>query len=129
MFAGVGLFLNGRVLPNNSIVLLRDIGEGSSGLFCLTDRARCCSNTAGGERRGAWRFPNGSEVSSNGAIYRTRSYSSVVLNKRNTFMEATGVYICSVPDNRNVIWNLYLGLFNDLNEGEQFNNIFQQLIF
>ena len=80
---GVGFYLNGRVLPNNSIVLLSDVGEGSSALFCLTDRTRCCSTTTGGERRGVWIFPNGSEVvqdSSGGEIYRSRSYSSVILN-------------------------------------------------
>ena len=30
----VSLFLNGRILPDNSIVLLSDIGEGSSALYC-----------------------------------------------------------------------------------------------
>ena len=43
-------------------MLLSDIGEDSSGLFCLTDRTQCCSKAAAGEGRGLWRFPNGSEV-------------------------------------------------------------------
>ena len=46
-------FLNGRVLPNNSI------GEGSGALYCLTD---CRSTEAGGEL-GVWRSPDGSYVS------------------------------------------------------------------
>ena len=100
-------------------MLLSDIGEGSGGLFCLTDRTQCCSTAAGGERRGAWRFPNGNEISTTGAIYRSRSYSSVILNKGSSAMEPTGVYMCVIPDKRNVVRNLHLGLFNDYNEGEQ----------
>ena len=104
LYAGVGFFLNGRVLPNNSIVLLSDIGEDSSALFCLTDRTRCCSNMAGGERHGAWRFPDGNEVlqeTMNGNIYRDRSYSSVILSRKNNATGPTGIYTCEILDFRN----------------------------
>ena len=100
-FSGVSFFLNGRVLPNNSVVLLSDIGEGSSALFCLTDRTRCCSTIAGGERRGAWRFPNGSEIMQGGDFHRNRSHSSVILNRRNDAVGPTGIYKCAIPDSTN----------------------------
>ena len=85
-------------------MLLGDIGEGSSALFCLTDRALCCSSSRGGERHGAWRFPNGSEVvqeSMNGDIYRDRSYSSLILFRRNNAVGPIGIYTCQIPDTGN----------------------------
>ena len=112
--AVVGFFLNGRVLPNNSIVLLSDIGEGSSGLFCLTDRTRCCSTAAGGEGHGSWGFPNGSEVMrsvSMREIHWNQSYSSVILNRRNKAMEPTGIYTCEIPYVRNITRTLYIGVY------------------
>ena len=36
-YADLGFFLNGRLLSDNSTVLLGDIGEGSGALYCLTD--------------------------------------------------------------------------------------------
>ena len=119
-FSDVSLFLNGRIFPNNSIVLLSDIGEGSSGLFCLTNRTRCCSTTAGGERRGAWRFPNGSEVvqeSIGGDIYHDRSYSSVILNRRNNAVGSTGIYTCEIPDAGNTTRTLYIGVYGSEDQG------------
>ena len=103
--------LNGRVLSNNSVVLLSDIGEGSSALFCLTDRTRCCSTTTGGERHGAWRFPNGSEVDMGGNFYLDRSYSSVILSRRNNAVGLTGIYTCEIPDANNARRTLYIGVY------------------
>ena len=125
LYAGVGFFFNGRVHPNNSIVFLSDIGESSSALFCLTDRTRCCSITAGGERHGAWKFPNGSEImqeSMGGDIYRTRSYSSVILNRRNNAVGPTGIYTCEIPDALNKV------LYIRVSEGSLFD-ILQNTLF
>ena len=58
----MGFFLNGRLLQDNSIVLLGDIGE--------ADRELCCSAEAGGDR-GLWRSPDG-VVQANGGIYSSR---------------------------------------------------------
>ena len=99
--------------------LLSDVGEGSSALFCLTDRTQCCSTTAGGERHGAWRFPNGSEVeqeSMGGDVYRVRSYSSVTLNRKNSTLEPTGIYTCEIPDASDAVTTLYIGVFESANE-------------
>ena len=90
-------------------MLLSEIGEGSSALFCLTNRRLCCSPTAGeGERRGAWRFPNGNEVFMNGDVYSNRSYSSVILNRRNNAVGPAGIYTCEIPDAENINRALYL---------------------
>ena len=74
-------------------------------------RLRCCSTTAGGERRGAWRFPNGSEVeqeSMGGDVYSVRSYSSVALNRKNNTLEPTGIYTCEILDADNTNRILYV---------------------
>ena len=96
-------------------MLLSDIGEGSSALYCLTDRTQCCSTTAGGERRGLWRFPNGTEVmleSGYGDIYHTRGFSSVILSRRNNAVGPTGIYTCEIPDAGNIVRTLYIGQFS-----------------
>ena len=101
-------------------MLLSDIGEDSSALFCLTDRTRCCSTTAGGERRGAWRFPNGSEImqeSMSKDIYRDRSYSSISLSRRNNAVGPTGKYTCEMPDAGNTLRTLYVEISASSNQG------------
>ena len=115
LFSGVGFFFNNNNLSNNSIVLLSDIGEGSGALLCLTGRERCCSTTRGGERRGAWRFPNGSEVMlSGGNIYHERSYSSLSLNRRNNAVGPTGIYTCAIPDAGNIVRTLVIGIYSTI---------------
>ena len=54
---GVGLYLNGRQLANNSIVILEDIGEDECALTCYTNFPDCCSVYY--IRTGEWYFPNG----------------------------------------------------------------------
>ena len=107
------------VLPNSSIVLLSTIGEGSSALYCLTDRTQCCSNVAGG-RRGAWKFPNGTDVSdkNQSGVYRIRGYSSLLLNRRRSAVGPTGVYTCLIPDEGDVLMTLYVGVYSDAAGGE-----------
>ena len=109
---GVGLYLNGSVLSNNSIVLLSEIREGNSALYCLTDRTACCSIAAGGSR-GAWRFPNGTFIENNFPnIYRTRGFSSLFLNRRSSAVGPTGVYTCLIPDARNILRTFYIGVYS-----------------
>ena len=97
---GVGFFLNGRVLPDNSAVLLSDIGEGSSALYCLTDRVLCCSVEAGANL-GRWEFPDSGGIVSSATtadIYSSKGFSSLLLNRRSSAVGPTGVYTCSIPD-------------------------------
>ena len=79
-------------------MLLRNIGEGSSALYCLTDLEECCSDVAGGGRLGLWRFPGGVNVGgdSGAVIYSRRHFSSISLNVRGGM--TTGLYTCLIPD-------------------------------
>ena len=117
-YTDVGFFLSGSTLPNNSMVLLSDIGEGSGGLYCLTDRTECCSAASGG-RNGSWRLPHGEIATSNTSInlYTTRAYSSIILNRRNGTISATGIFSCLVPDAENVLRVIHVGIFQNYEEG------------
>ena len=119
MHTELGFFLNGRVLSNNSIVLLSDIGEGSGALYCLTDREVCCSFEAGANR-GRWDFPNVHNVGSDGTadFYSSKGFSSILLNRRSSAGVPTGVYRCLIPDAGDVLRNLYIGIYDDPSAGE-----------
>ena len=110
----IRFFLNGRILPNNSIVAPGDIGEDSGALYCLTDRTQCCSTEAGGEL-GVWRSPDGSDVSGSTTadVYLVRGFSSLLLNIRSSAVGPTGVYTCVIPDAGNVLRTLYIGVWNN----------------
>ena len=112
MHTELGFFLNGRVLSNNSIVLLSDIGEDSGALYCLTDRELCCSIEAG-DNRGLWYF-----VRPNPDIYFSKGFSSILLNRRSSEGVPTGVYRCLIPDAGDVLRNLYIGIYDDPSTGE-----------
>ena len=115
-FAEVGFFLRGTFLPNNSIVLLNDIGEGSSALFCLTDRVACCS---GQHHRGLWKYPNSSLVrGSTGTIYRTRGSSSILLNRKSSATRPTGIFRCDIPNENGIIQNISIGIYSHTDEGQ-----------
>ena len=115
LHAGLGFFLKGRFFSNNSIVLLDDIGEGSSALYCLTDRILCCSIEAG-QHRGVWRFPSGRHVSdgSPDVVYSVKGFSSIHLNRRSSAVGPTGVYMCFIPSLRDAghtLSKLLLGVY------------------
>ena len=101
-------------------MLLSDIGEGSNALFCLTDRAQCCSLDAGDER-GRWQFPTGSSVTRDNAnldFYAIRGYNSIRLNRRSDAVAPTGIYTCRLPDEATGVGdNLYIGVYDDAGEG------------
>ena len=108
----LGFFLRGTLYPDNSIVLLSDIGEGSNALYCLTDWEQCCSDAAGERRRGLWRFPSGLSVGgdSGAAIYSRRGFSSISLNIRGG--RTTGLYTCLIPDAGDVTRTLSINIEN-----------------
>ena len=118
MNADVSFFLNGRLLPNNSIVAPGDVGEGSGALYCLTDRSQCCSREAGGEF-GVWRSPDGSDVSGSTTadVYLVRGFSSLLLNRRSSAVVPTGVYTCLIRDAVNDR-TLSIGVYNNPSESE-----------
>ena len=115
----LGFFLNGRLLQDNSIVLLGDIGEGSRALYCLTDREHCCS-TAAGANRGLWRSPNGI-VQGNVGFYSTKGFSSICLNRRSGTVGPTGLYRCVIPsssDRDRASSTLHIGIYSSNAQGK-----------
>ena len=104
--------LNGTTYQNNSCVPLEDIGKGDYALLCVTNL------TASETSLGNWFFPNGTRVpskyvnSTSGEqwdFYRTRSEMVVNLNRRRGGEE--GIYRCEIPDSRNVIHTIYIGVY------------------
>ena len=115
----LGFFLKGRLLPNNSIVLLSDIREGSDALYCLTDRVLCCSTEAGASH-GLWRSPDG-DVQANGDIYSSKGFSSICFSRRSRAMGPTGLYRCVIPsssDRDRASSTLHIGIYSSNAEGK-----------
>ena len=97
------LSLNRVVYPNNSVILITDIGKSpNSGLQCVTDRMSCCSALP--NRAGEWYFPSDEgivpgplEVPT--TFYRNRGDDGTVnLNRINNVIMPTGKFCCEVPD-------------------------------
>ena len=109
--------LNGTMYQNNSLVSLKDIGEGDGALLCMTDLADCCqqpyTNGIGKNAIGNWFFPNGSRVPSSNnqsEFHRTRGQSVVLLQRRRGGV--TGIYRCEIPGAMNVIQTIYIGVYS-----------------
>ena len=108
--------LNSDSYGNNSALVLTDIGEGGSGLICLSDSTQCCSgsdNPNGDTALGNWYFPDGDLVRTSGSgrdIYMDRGASMVRLNRRNNVISPTGVYRCEVVDARGNTQNILVDL-------------------
>lgn len=95
---GVYLALKGVTYPNNSVILITEIGETSNGLQCITDRMSCCRS--GGI--GVWQDSDGNALPTRRAatLYRNRGDDdgTVNLNRPNGVTMPTGRYCCVVPD-------------------------------
>ena len=107
--------LNGTIYQNNSIVTLKDIGDGEYSLHCITDTTDCCrppyTNTIGN-----WFFPNGTRVPSTGNqwdFHRTRGWRAVYLHRRRGGEE--GIYRCAIPvpqsDAEDVTQAIFIGVY------------------
>jgi hypothetical protein len=112
--AEVGFLLNGAIINNGSIVSLNSVVEGSSALYCLTNRTLCCGVNAGGANRGIWSL-NGDNLrdAATADIYFTRGFSSLRLNIRSSAVRPTGVYTCLIPDAGDTLMTLRIGLYGD----------------
>ena len=91
---------------------LEDIGEGGAALHCLTDQPACCRPPYSGAI-GNWYFPNGTRVPSSSQqwdLHRTRGHMVVSLHRRSGGVD--GVYRCVIPDTRNVIQTIYIGVYS-----------------
>ena len=99
---------------NNSLVALRDIGEGDDALLCLTNNIMCCARAQvpGGGILGNWLYPNETRVVNAGErweFYRNRGQSVVRLHRRRGGV--TGIYRCVIPDTAGVDQTLYIGVY------------------
>ena len=106
-----------RTYQNNSIVILKDIGEGDDALFCMTNQTACCqrSYTSGMKSTaiGNWFFPNGTRVPSSGDnwdFHRTRGQMMVRLQRRRGGAE--GIYNCQIPDTLGFSQTKYIGVYS-----------------
>ena len=101
---GVYIRLNGTSYPNNSNIVITDIGQGEDGaLYCITDLIECCqkNQTTTGTTRGEWLDPNGEEVgliSTNETFYKKRGRSKVYIYRRAGSILPVGKFCCEVPD-------------------------------
>ena len=114
---GVRFVLNSTTYPNNSIVILEDIGEGVDALHCVTDQTACCrppfTDSIGPATLGNWWFPNGTRVPTSGNhwyFHRTRGQSVVRLQRWRGGEE--GIYSCMIPDAMNVDQTIYIGVYS-----------------
>ena len=113
-------FLNGRLLPHNSIKLFSDIGEDSNALYCLTNNEQCCSGPPGA-RYGLWRFPEGDDVSNDkniADVYIRRGFSSIRLNRKRNVMMPIGIYTCLIPNSGGSNSTLQIGIYSNISQGE-----------
>ena len=118
-----GMFLNGQLIANNSIVLLRNIGVGDAGaLLCTTDRTACCGTHP--NRFGQWYYPDGLMVPTDAVgqpYYRNRGEMLIRLNRRpNQGLSEmySGVYCCKIPDQNNVEQTMCVGAYLTESAGE-----------
>ena len=98
--------------PNNTIVLLEDIGEGVNALFCVSNNTSCCLGSS--PFRGKFYYPNNTEVpisSGQHSAYRDRESGSVRLNQRASATQPPlGRYRCEILDDKGDIQWLFINI-------------------
>ena len=116
----VYLSLNGTIIPNNSYVIINDIGTvgDDTALLCHTNHpADTPGGTDGMHSGGNWFRPDGSVVSSSGSSegFRRSRGSMVIRLYRNTATgpPVEGIYRCEVMDDTDTLQIVYVGLYND----------------
>ena len=131
LFPGAGdvrFSLRGTTYKNNSIVTLEDIGENDTALLCMTNLIACCRTPYTDVALGRWLFPNETRVASydnDTDFYRDREQMVVRLKRRRGGVN--GIYRCEIPDSRNVIQTIYIGVYR-ANTGEWYCTLFKTYI-
>ena len=104
--------LNGTTYQNNSIVILKEIGEGDDALLCITNQTACCQppyTEDMGPALGNWYLPNGTRLHCDTVndtssemldFYKSGDQRVVRMNRRRGGVD--GIYCCVVPDAVNV---------------------------
>ena len=104
--------LGGTTYPNNTVVLMEDIGEGDNALLCMSNNARCCDGSS--TFRGEFYYPNGIRVpiqSVGHSVYRNRVASFIRLNQRgNAVNSPLGRYRCDIIDDTGARQSLYINI-------------------
>ena len=109
------LSLNGVTIPNDSYVLLRDIGRDDISLNCNTDRSGCCRASG----QGHWYHPDGSQVGSftqEFAIDPAQNFfsrnrdSGVVRLHRNGNPTERGRFRCEIPNAAGDVVIMYVNI-------------------
>ena len=96
---------------NNSALPLTDIEEGTSALYCRTDKEECCG--ARPNRFGQFYYPNGAQVAIEGqqqGFYRNRGNQIIRLNRREGITSPTGTYQCEIPNADDETVKIYITL-------------------
>ena len=107
----MGFFLDGVLYPNNSVVVLADIGEGPAALYCVTNFTTCCEDGSAGE----WFLPGemqpvGAGDAESADFVHVGVPSAVLLSHRNDTGGPTGIYTCRIPDDSSQIKTAYIGV-------------------
>ena len=120
--------LDGRVLPNNSLVTLIEIGTTeATSLRCVTPRTDCCSGTTD-ETVSEWFDPRGGEAGQLNTFTRSRAGEGGPLGyvqlRRSSVTLEEGIYSCIIPEpepaiNTNTI-TFYVGIYVTAMRGERY---------
>ena len=121
------LFLNGRIIPNNTILDINEVGEGDQALLCLTNLTSCCRRPDTINMTGAignWLYSNGENIPNFnttqqsmglGRFYGNRGMSMVRLNHLRTGVRPLeveeGLLQCSIPDDNDDFQDLFVGVY------------------
>ena len=103
--------LGGRTYPNNSPVLLWDVGEGDDALMCLTDSPQCCSTPP--NRHGEFYYPSGEKVLTLGSgdgFYRNRGDQLIRLNRKEGVTSPIGRFHCQLLDASGEMQNIFINI-------------------
>lgn len=105
--------LGNTVYPNNTVVLLEDIGVANDALHCVSNSTRCCDQSS--SFRGEFRYPNGSlvQIQSVGySMYRDRGSSFIRLNvlQVSSMESSLGRYRCEIRDDSGTVQWLYINI-------------------
>ena len=115
----------GKNLPNNSYIILDQVGDAdSTSVQCHTDLTTCCS-MAQGDGRGDWYFPNGEKLPFSKhfsrQVFEHRQNKRVDLRRRKNPVTPRGIYRCDMQINStsNDSWEtVYVGLYKKTKRGK-----------
>ncbi len=106
----VGVLHRGKLIPNNSMVTVDDIGEDLESVICFTNEEDCCVSNDGNH----WYFPDDTVVPSMASdVYGRSGPSTVSLNRMSGAGISDGLFRCVVIDMAGNNQTLYLGVYSN----------------